>query len=192
MRKVIACRVPVPIHGAVALQIRRKHEVRLPPADDDVSTRLGECHARIRRFLEEAAALARTVDAGVDRQGSAAAVQRYFAEALPLHTEDEDRSIVPRLGGPLAPALVRLAAEHASILEALVEIELDWARWAAGATDTPTQAHVDLLARLTSSLLTHLAAEETELFPAIAKLSAGQRRLIVAEMAARRSPPPPH
>ena len=71
-----------------------------PSAADDAVGLLLECHERIRSFL----ALARRIaEVGPSEPGSvpeaAARVRRYFTEALPLHAQDEEASILPRLRG---------------------------------------------------------------------------------------------
>src|SRR5690606_15926791 len=66
----------------------------------DLVDLLGECHARIRRFVELAHEAAIRMDAPVEQVIQACAdVERYFVEALPLHVADEEESIAPRLKG---------------------------------------------------------------------------------------------
>lgn len=170
----------------MAIRIRRKSAPAPALGDDDVTSRLAECHVRIRRFLEEAATLARTSGAEAPRRASARDVRRYFAQALPLHAEDEDHSIAPRLPAEHAALVARLSAEHDAIVDGLRHLEADWARWAEGAAGPGSPAHLDLLSRTSAALHGHLALEEIELFPAIRRLDARARRDIVAEMGARR------
>jgi hypothetical protein len=59
-----------------------------------------ECHERIRHFARLALKLAGTRDLPpAEVAEAAAAVRRYFAEALPLHAADEEESMMPRLRG---------------------------------------------------------------------------------------------
>ena len=59
-----------------------------------------DCHERIRAFTAMASRLAAPGDPGPDAiRDAAARVHRYFAEALPLHAQDEEESLAPRLRG---------------------------------------------------------------------------------------------
>jgi hemerythrin-like domain-containing protein len=134
-----------------------------------------ECHDRIRSFL----ALARRIPGAVEDPAlvaeAAERVRRYFVEALPLHAQDEEESILPRLAG-LDPAvdaalatMAREHREHERPLGVLVaECELlsrDPGRLAerAAALARPAReldAHFDV----------HLRAEETVIFPAVRRV----------------------
>ncbi|MCB9536131.1 MAG: hemerythrin domain-containing protein [Myxococcales bacterium] len=163
-------------------------------ADDDVAGRLLACHARIRRFCATACRLAAAEDPPpAEVVEAAAGVRRYFAEALPLHAEDEDESIAPRLRGRDATvdaALAAMTAEHAAhrpLLERLIELTGDLT-----ARPDRLPALRDALAAtadaLRAALEAHLRAEEATVLPALARLlPPRERRAIVAEMAARRA-----
>ncbi len=75
------------------------------PSPDDVAGHLEICHARIRCFSRLAVELGRVPEASHEVvANSAVALVHYFGRALPLHIEDEDLSIAPRLvrwGSPL-------------------------------------------------------------------------------------------
>src|SRR5215472_10653332 len=61
---------------------------------------LGDCHQRIVRFLHVLVALATGQNSGVlsDEQRSLLSTSlRYFREAAPKHTADEEESLFPRL-----------------------------------------------------------------------------------------------
>ncbi len=103
---------------------------------------------------------------------AAARLSRYFTEALPLHSQDEDASITPRLLGAaasaeLADALAAGASEHLALdagLAALTPI------WAAIARDPSTldAARRDLddgIAPVAALFPIHLAREEQIVFP---------------------------
>src|SRR5574341_1715069 len=71
-----------------------------PGARSDAVDLLLECHQRIRSFLGLALRLGEAWAAEPAEVADAAArVHRYFALALPLHAQDEDQSIAPRLRG---------------------------------------------------------------------------------------------
>ncbi len=147
-----------------------------PAAASDAVDLLLECHQRIRAFLALAIRLggARTADAG-EVADAASRVHRYFAVALPLHAQDEEVSIAPRLRG-LDPALdaelgtmVREHREHERPLGALVEAcaRLSGEPGRHGELAAAIQAASEDLARRFAE---HLAREEQVVFPAVRRL----------------------
>jgi iron-sulfur cluster repair protein YtfE (RIC family) len=149
------------------------------------------CHQRIRRFIRLAEHVAVRDDLpAAEVTDGCLRVERYFVEALPLHVEDEEASVVPRLRGQqreVDDALRAMEDEHrehqpllASLLEAsraVREAPLDHARRAPLAS---------IAARLTGDFERHLVLEETIIFPAVRALSAAARAEILAELRARR------
>ena len=171
----------------MSVTIRKKSDALRPPtAEDDVTSRLRDCHARIRAHLAEAAAVARSSGDLEARRAGAQAVLRYFTLALPLHAADEDVSVAPSLGASIARLAAELAREHVEIDGLIATLSADWARWAAGDPSLATDVHAAALERLERLLHAHLEQEETVLFPAIDRLPAQARRSIVLAMAARR------
>jgi hemerythrin-like domain-containing protein len=162
------------------------------PKAEGVVGRLLECHERIRRFTDMAVRLGAAENAGEDDIRSAAGeVRRYFVEALPLHVEDEERSIVPRLEGrepELDAALARMHAEHEShepLVSSLLSICDELVRTPASELRGRL---IPLAADLRRELGLHLEEEEAIILPAIDRLiSKEEQAQIVAEMAARRS-----
>ncbi len=158
---------------------------------DEPSDSLRACHERIRRFLAMAARLASDELAPDDDVWAAAGgVARYFDDALPLHEQDEDDSIAPRLRGRgIDDALDAMRAEHDAMhagVRALVAIcERIAAKTAARAAVRPELAAI--LAALAPAMDAHLAAEEARILPAIDALPGPERAAIKAEMAGRRS-----
>lgn len=154
---------------------------------------LTECHERIRRFTSYAARLAAAAPAPEPREVRevSAQVARYFRESLPLHLADEDEQVAPRLAGTSAEvdaALARMTAEHeahepviARVIAICAELERDPARLAALAPELAAQA-----ARLSELFAPHLELEERVIFPALARLPAGDRDAILAALRARR------
>src|SRR5574340_539072 len=60
---------------------------------------LSDCHRRIEMFLGSLEAVAKTIDQPLNEEiarGLSAAL-RYFREAAPKHTADEEESLFPRL-----------------------------------------------------------------------------------------------
>src|SRR5207253_5424164 len=61
---------------------------------------LGDCHRRIERFLNVLATLASEENGGALMEQQRVALEtslRYFREAAPKHTADEEESLFPRL-----------------------------------------------------------------------------------------------
>lgn len=148
------------------------------------------CHARIQRFLGGARRLAALEDPADPRASDAARqCARYFREGLPLHAEDEDASLAPRLAGcvseALDAALATMAAQHRDIDAANEALVRALEQVAAGdPVPAALAARVEALAGI---LEPHLALEEAVVFPAArAALSAEAALALRREMAARR------
>jgi Hemerythrin HHE cation binding domain len=175
--------------------------IRRGPRADTDATRPAEvaplllaCHARIRDFLALAARLtAARGEPDASLADAAARLARYFSEALPLHSEDEDASITPRLladaaSAELADTLAAGASEHVTLeagLAALTPI------WAAIASDPAALADArrdldDGVAPIAALFPIHLAREEQIVFPAVIRLPAATQAAILQEMRARR------
>jgi iron-sulfur cluster repair protein YtfE (RIC family) len=164
-----------------------------PAAPDDAVGLLLECHERIRSFLALARRVAEAGAAELDAVPEAAArVHRYFTEALPLHAQDEEESILPRLRGldPLVDAeLAVMKREHgeherplAVLTAACAELAREPARLPALAPEV-ARATAELERHFTE----HLHREETVIFPAIRRLlSPTQDAAIMRELRARR------
>lgn len=157
--------------------------------DESVGGALLACHAKIRSFMRTAARLASDEPAApADVASSAAALARYFTEALPRHARDEDESLAPRLrAAGFDGDLDALQREHDEIdayLERLVpawrDIAADPARRTAHALAADTSGLADLFER-------HLSWEEEHLIPRLAGLlTTAQLEEIRREMKARR------
>lgn len=147
-----------------------------PPAAGDAVALLLECHERIRAFLAMARRIAEAGAADRDELRQAAGrVSRYFTQALPLHAQDEERSILPRLRGrePAVDveleAMLREHAEHERPMRDLVE--------ACEALAREPERHGELAAsiggpaaELERHFAAHLRREEEIIFPAVRRL----------------------
>lgn len=162
-------------------------------APGDAVDLLLECHGRIRTFLEISHRIAAERAAPPAEIAAAAArVHRYFTQALPLHAQDEEQSILPRLRGR-EPAvdreldtMVREHAEHEDPLAALVSACADLAR-DPGLHAALAPALGDATGALERHFVDHLAREETVVFPAIRRLlDRDADAAIVAEIRRRR------
>lgn len=166
-----------------------------PEAEPTAIDLLIECHGRIRQFTDISIRLAEAEGAPLEEIREAAKrLVRYFTIALPLHSEDEDDSLHPRLSASKAPpevkdAIDEMVKEHGPIHQTIDELVILWEKL----VDNP-ERHDELRPRLGEhaerlSLLfePHLAKEETIIFPA-AKSHLGQEELdaILEELRARR------
>lgn len=167
-----------------------------PVKEPDAVDLLLECHDRIRRFTRLATWLAHADDApSVAVKETAESVLRYFTEALPRHSADEDRSIAPRLSARRIPATVAAAVEsmtrqHGTLEETLTLLIPMWRALAADPSSISkhTAAMEPLVDRLRGLWDVHLHLEEAIVFPAIrANLTPNAMNEVLAEMRARRS-----
>lgn len=151
------------------------------------------CHERIRTFtagLERVAALPDLHDPRVPSAASRA--RRYFAEGLPLHGDDEDLSLAPRLrrvAPETGPLLDALEQDHRRIDVCLGTL-LPMLRTLAEGDVVPRAPFESEVRALSDLLLPHIAREEEELFPRCARLTAEDRVAIALEIVARRAAAP--
>ena len=171
----------------MAITLRRKSAKPTASPHGPVVTRLADCHVQIRAHLAEALGLAGGAGSFEARRASASAVAAYFGRALPLHAEDEDRSIAPLLGAEHGPLLDGLARDHADAEACLAQLVPTWLRWSRGEAAPVTAAHRALVTQLDDLLRAHLALEEAELFGAIDALAPELAARVLAEMQARRA-----
>ncbi len=155
-----------------------------------------ECHDRIRQAMRGARGLAAVAAGDPAIAPTAAAVHRYFSIALPLHSQDEDLSMAPRLfaaGVPddLAEAVQTMTAQHADIDAVLARLLPMWGRLqhAPAELEAMRTALASDTARLDALWDTHLEMEEQYIFPRASEaLDEPARAAIVEEMRARRQP----
>lgn len=160
---------------------------------------LFDCHRRIEMFLGLLDAAAKTSDQSLTDEAARALASalRYFREAAPKHTADEEESLFPRLRQIQQP-------EAQSTLGALEELERDhrWADQAHAEVDSlgamylskghlskaeteSFRAAVDGLLRMYSE---HIRVEEEVVFPVAARVLSRPEQLSMGkEMAARRN-----
>lgn len=165
---------------------------------DDPLGLLTDCHRRIERFL---GVLLRVVErAGGpltnEEQAALESALRYFREAAPKHTADEEESLFPRLracpDGAMGELLARVEAleqEHIRAEKAHREVDRLGLSWLKAGSLSPDEAARlrALLAELEQLYRGHIAVEDGELFPEATKLLAEEElRAIGREMAARR------
>jgi hemerythrin-like domain-containing protein len=165
---------------------------------------LSDCHRRVERFLGVMVQVAQQARGGVLKSEEHAALEgalRYFREAAPKHTADEEQSLFPRLRRCEDAAVARvlhvidgLEADHRTVIPDHAQVDQLGTVWlAAGrASVASTQLLRDALSRLERLYRRHIAIEDTEIFPTAARvLDAASLRAVGVEMAARRGIPWP-
>jgi hemerythrin-like domain-containing protein len=165
---------------------------------DDPIGLLGDCHRRIERFLSVLARVAAEGRGPLDAATGAAFENalRYFRDAAPKHTADEEHSLFPRLrqsGHPEAAAAAARASalerDHRLAVELHAQVDALGRAWlGSGALDSAEAQRLSrLLAGLAALYGSHIAAEDNEVFPVAARvLSLADRAAMGGEMAARR------
>jgi len=159
---------------------------------------LSDCHRRIEMFIDVLKAVADGSDQQLtnEKRSSLATALRYFREAAPKHTADEEESLFPRLRAMNVPEL-KVA------LDRLEGLEQDH-RWAESLHETadrlgnryldsgrlsPDDAQIfrNAVHQLRAMYRRHIDIEDREVFPVVARyLSGEQKEQIAREMASRR------
>jgi hemerythrin-like domain-containing protein len=160
---------------------------------------LSDCHRRIERFLDGLIAISEGAqgDKLSDVQSQQFEVGlRYFRDAAPKHTLDEEESLFPRLrskqGQWSQPTFALLDSLHSEHEEAEIKHRMvdDLGRaWIAAERLSPDDHRtlISLLKDLRTVYEKHIAVEDNELFPLAAKvLGRSELETIAQEMAARR------
>ncbi len=168
---------------------------RSPQRPDDIVDLLLACHGRIRSFLGLAIAIGEHTTASLsDITESAARVERYFSVALPLHVQDEEESVLPRLEGrspQLDADLERMQSQHDAHLAPLRAM-LTTCRYLGAAPESETLRTnlAEFARRVRTEFEPHLDAEERIIFPAlITFVSMDERAAMVRELRERRRAP---
>ena len=162
---------------------------------------LGDCHRRIERFLGVLENLA-SQRAGAaltpaDQTKALSTSLRYFREAAPKHTADEEESLFPRLRSAAGKQrascssnrIDALEGDHRAAVKGHQEVEALGQTWLGQGVLSPEDASrlTAILRQLAALYAGHIAMEDQEVFPAAAKLlSPSDREAVGAEMAARR------
>jgi hemerythrin-like domain-containing protein len=166
---------------------------------DDPIGLLGDCHRRVERFLgvlQKVAFDARGHSLSAEQRGALETALRYFREAAPKHTADEEESLFPRMratgGASIEAVLARvdaLEADHVRAGPAHDEVDALGRRWIEdGSLPEADAARLcTLVEGLAAMYQEHIAVEDGEVFPAAAgALSEADKKRMGEEMAARR------
>ena len=163
---------------------------------------LSDCHRRIELFL---AVLNRVASECAGRrlsseeQANFENALRYFQEAAPRHTADEEESLFPRLrssGDPAArtalASLAALEADHTLAARDHAVVDKLGRSWINNGplSDEEHGTLSGALSRLSKLYARHIVVEDAELFPLAAQvLQPDELASIGEEMAARRGLP---
>jgi len=164
----------------------------------DPTSLLSDCHRRIEMFLNVLQETAKHADhpLGEEDRKSLDTALRYFREAAPKHTADEEESLFPRLRlmedphvNLLLGRLEPLEEDHrrAAPLHARVEVLGErWLNLGALATEEAEEFRM-LLVDLVGMYGRHIEIEDNVVFPIAAKLLSSQEKIAIGrEMAGRR------
>lgn len=154
-----------------------------------------ECHERIRRFCRLAVRISTEPAPEKDVKDAAFAVHRYFHRALPLHIEDEDLSLLPRLeavaDAEVRQALEQMSDEHDPLDSRIRALIPTWRLL----SEKPTELEAvksDMFEQanaIEQLMLPHLELEETVIFPAARRLLSKEAlEEIAGQMRDRRRP----
>lgn len=161
---------------------------------------LADCHRRIEKFLDVLLTLADQAQGKALTGEQRAAVEtslRYFKEAAPKHTADEEESLFPRMRASQHPEaneslsdLDHLHADHVQVNENHRVMDELFRRWLADGLLSASDVTrlTSLLHSLRETYARHIKEEESQVFPAAARiLTTTDLRDVGLEMAKRRS-----
>jgi len=159
---------------------------------------LSDCHRRVEMFLGMLQAVGEAMDqpAAEETSWSLQSALRYFGEAAPKHTADEEDSLFPRLRQLDHPeihsafsAIDKLECDHRWTISLHDKVERLGAQYLSTGrlSDDEITEFRSLVASLTAMYQEHIRVEEELIFPLAARvLSDTEKTAIGIEMAGRR------
>ena len=161
---------------------------------DEPFEMLVACHGRVQRMLGLLERLAaHLAEQGHDEQTRQAAldVMRYFDLAGAAHHEDEERHLFPALraqGDAATRSLVqRLQQDHLAMAQQWLAVRADLQGVAAGTLPMPPGAHtLKRWAAFAGLYREHIAAEESQAYPAARPLLSELAQAAMGQEMARR------
>ncbi|MBZ5574678.1 MAG: hemerythrin domain-containing protein [Acidobacteriia bacterium] len=159
---------------------------------------LSDCHRRVEMFLGTLEAVAQVIDrpATDETRRALEAALRYFAQAAPKHTADEEVSLFPRLRQIHDPEieaafskLDRLEEEHRRATPLHAEVDRLGAQFLSnGSLSNPeVDSFRKAVASLASMYKQHIRVEDSLVFPLADRMLSDAEKLAIAEeMAGRR------
>jgi len=163
---------------------------------------MSDCHRRIERFLKVLLIVTQEAEGkplSPEQRSGLAAALKYFREAAPRHTADEEEDLFPALRRSAQPGMAqilervgRLEADHKMAAEWHAEVDEAAERWLS-------QNHLpaeevsrlkDALLALSALYQAHIEVEDREIFPlAQQALTKSEKEAMGRRMASRRGVP---
>jgi hemerythrin-like domain-containing protein len=160
---------------------------------------LSDCHRRVESFLQALILVTEQTNGAALNPQHREALQtalRYFREAAPKHTADEEESLFPRMRqlsseavGAALEKIERLEADHKVAQHDHQLVEQLGSKWLAKnrLTKDETAQMAEALRRLQSIYERHISIEDNEIFPLAGQvLDAKTLKDVGREMAERR------
>ena len=159
---------------------------------------LEDCHKRILFFLKNLIKLASEGNSQALGAGNRITLEKalkYFREAAPRHTADEEESLFPRLRetndaqiGEVLGKIDSLEREHRWADEQHLEVDAIGRRWLEKGLipDSDRERLRDVLGNVLSFYERHIRMEEAEVFSAARKLLSDSSKESIGEEMARR------
>ncbi len=159
---------------------------------------LSDCHRRVEMFLGSLEAVADVIDRPATKETRRALefALRYFAQAAPKHTADEEESLFPRLRQLKHPEiqaafakLEQLEQDHRWAAPLHAEVDRLGARYLStgGLSAVEVDAFRKAVAHLAVMYKLHISVEDECVFPLAARMLSDADKLAIAkEMAGRR------
>lgn len=169
--------------------------------DSDFNDPIGlleDCHRRIEKFLDVLVTIADESQGKAlttEQRAAAETSLRYFREAAPKHTADEEESLFPRLralqnfGTTELLSLDDLHTDHVTADKNHRAVEELFRQWLTGGVLAPDEFSrlTSLLYSLRDKYVRHIREEETQVFPNAARvLTTSELQAVGSEMARRR------
>ncbi len=162
-------------------------------AEDSPLAMLLECHGWIRRFLRDAWKLSEADSSDlVAVQYAATQVLNFFLTVMPVHIEEEQETVLPRLTGlsaSLDKALAHMVQDHEERDVTLQEV-IGYCHILSRHPESLEKFRESFrrcTRHLTVDLESHLMAEERDIFPNIEALPHAEQSAMAAEMRRRRA-----
>lgn len=165
----------------------------------DPTSLLSDCHRRIEMFLNVLLKVAKSAERPLAEEArkSLDTALRYFREAAPKHTADEEESLFPRLRlmedpnvDLLLGRLEPLEEDHRRATPLHSRVEMLGERWlnlGSLATEEVEEFRM-LVVELAGMYGRHIEVEESLVFPIAAKLLSSEEKIAIGrEMAGRRN-----
>jgi len=164
----------------------------------DPTALLSDCHRRIEMFLGSFVQVAKLLHEPLttDARTALESALRYFREAAPKHTADEEQSLFPRLREIHDPNLraaittldaLELEHRHADSLHAKVDLLGRRCLEQGQLSASEAARFAEAVAELAAIYREHIRIEDDIVFPAAGRsLSQADKTAIATEMAARR------